>query len=115
MKIHKIESTFSFFGTKEDAIKWLVNKENIRFINSDCVGTKDESHSGEFTEYFGVDNGEILEDVLNDYLQHNQDIINHPHGECFNVFDNNNNLICTEQSTAASIQMGKQGYRKGLV
>tara|TARA_R110002074_G_C12157382_1_gene630841 strand:+ start:214 stop:534 length:321 start_codon:yes stop_codon:yes gene_type:complete len=101
MKLYRIESTFSSFGTKKDTIKWL-DKENVSFINSDYVGTQDEFHSGEFTEYFGVDNGETLEDVLNDYLYHNQDIINHPSGECFNVLDNNNNLIYTEENSNRS-------------
>ena len=92
MKLYKITSTFSFFGTKKDAIKWLgTEKKNITFVNSDYVGNQDEFHSGEFTEYFGVDNGETLKDVLNNYLYHNQDIIN---GECFEILDDNNNLIC---------------------
>ena len=40
--------------------------------------------------------------LLNDYLYHNQDIINHPSGECFNVLDNNNNLIYTEENSNRS-------------
>jgi hypothetical protein len=93
MNKYKIICTFGNFGTKPKILEWL-NKENVKFEISESLGKKDEHHSGVFTEYFGVDDGESLKDVLEDYLYQNRDIV---YQECFNVYDNNDKLILTEE------------------
>ena len=93
MKLYKIICTFSYLGTKEKAKKWL-QKEKIQFEISEFLGKKNEHHSGIFEEYFGVDDGENLIDVLKDYLYHNRDFA---YKECFSVYDNNNKLVLIEE------------------
>ena len=93
MKMYTIVCTFWNFGIKSEILKWL-NKENVKFEISEFLGKKDEHHSGVFTEHFGVDNKESLKDVLEDYLYHNRNIV---YQECFNVYDDNDKLILTEE------------------
>ena len=93
MKLYKIVCTFQYLGTKDKAKKWL-NKDTIKFEQSDYIGKANDHHSGIFSEYFGVDNGESLRDVLKDYLYHNRDIA---YKECYSVYDRNDKLLLTEE------------------
>ena len=91
MKLITINCTFSFSGTEQNAINHFnPMQKTLTFENSEFVGTSAEHHSGIFTEKVGIDEGETVQEVLNDYfLVHNPEL----KGEYFEVKDEEGNEI----------------------
>jgi hypothetical protein len=97
---YKLAITFSGLGTEEEVTKQY-SKEGVNrifdFDTSEFVGTEDEHHSGTFYEIIETDN---LKSFMKNYIKENN-----MYGECFGVYDIEDNENITELLTEDDINI----------